>query len=317
MDELSVARYGCSRVVFYLVCRMAWANCEAYTTEFETFSDFYDSALFLAMEAEIAACELLPGGAQITEPSEADRVLLLEFAEVSLTRFRYLERYIKRGYPVKATQDIMLNSAGKAHYLKAAHQNWPEMISLNKAADEFIADPAHNAVLLGPGKMPVAFPESVTLARTNFFDKQKLFKDDESNQSPDQQAKINAENILFDKVMSMLGDGIVIADGEPTMAHQFTYSLLVKANTGPKPAGCKGDIKTGVAHKAVSGVTCHIDELDLTKLSNAKGRFDFGPIAHGLYTIRFNKVGYHEVVLSNVDIKVSTQKTFHIVFIPL
>jgi len=189
------------------------------------------------------------------------------------------------------------------------------MISLNKAGNDFIT--GHSATLLAGENMPVIFPVNFTSGQTNFHDKQVLFKFDESTQTPAQQAKIKAENSCFDKMTVMLADGIEVADGDPTVAALFMWNKLVKANSGPKSAGAKGDVKTGPAKKPVEGATCYIDELDLTVETDAKGHFIFPAFAHGTYTIRFNKVGYKEVVLLNVEIHISTTVTKHIILIPV
>jgi|SRR5665213_1314972 len=315
MEDIVKSKYHCTRSVFYLAIRMAWANCNGDLVAFHDLKALYIAALIASMNAEIDAVELLPGEDTRTEPSELDRIALIDLGDICLKNWRRLERYIHTAYPVPSVQKTMLDSAGQANYDAAFHHNWSEMINLNKAGNDFIT--AHSAALSAGMNMPAAFSASFTLGQTNFHDKQVLFKFDESTQTPAQQAKIIAENKCFDKMVVMLADGIEVADGDPTVAHLFTWSRLMKACSGPKSAGCKGDVKTGVAKKPVEGVTCHIDELDLTVETDAKGHFIFPAFAHGTYTIRFNKVGYAEVVLTNVEIHISTTVTKHIILIPV
>ena len=315
MPDKVTPKYTCARGVLYPSLRMAWDNCSSNLTEFHAFSEKYDAAYIIARKAEIDATELLADQDVRTEPSELDRIDLISLGDVSLKKFRYLERYIIHAYVDKATQKTMLDAAGKSHYAEAFSHNWTEMLELNKAGDVFISD--HSAALLAGTNMPSTFAAAFTLARTNFSDQQSLFKTDEGTQTPGQQAKIVAENNCYELVAKMLADGIVIFDLDAVMTPFFTWARIVLANSGPKPAGCKGNVTTGVAHKPVSGVTCYIEELDLTALTDAKGHFNFGTFAHGTYTITFTKTGYKPVSLVGEVINLHTTITRHIVLIPV
>jgi carboxypeptidase-like protein len=315
MEDIVKAKYHCSRSVFYLAIRMAWANCGGDLALFFDLKELYIAAYVTAMEDQIDAAELLPDEDARTEPSELDRLQLIDLGDICLKNWRRLERYIHTAYPVKTVQKVMLDSAGQAHYEAAFNHNWAEMVSLNNAGNTFITE--HSAPLLAGMNMPAAFPGNFTTGQTNFSTKQSLFKFDESTQTPGQQAKIKAENLCYDAMMIMLADGIEVADGDPTVAHLFTWARLIKANSGPKSAGFKGDVKTGVAKKPVVGATCYIEELDLTVETDENGHFIFPAFAHGTYTIVFSMIGYKTVTLTEVEIHISTTVTKHIILIPV
>lgn len=65
----------------------------------------------------------------------------------------------------------------------------------------------------------------------------------------------------------------------------------------------KGKVTNKTDGTPIKGATVNVVEANLTAITNSKGDYSIKPITIGLYTIKFNAVGFNEVIIEEFDAK--------------
>ena len=306
-----INKYKCSQSALYSLCRLAWANCQNQLARFTAFKPFYDAPFITARIAEVTAAEDLPHEQARDEASETAHINLHRQAEICLGKWRELKRYIITAFP--DMEKPKLESAGSEFYDKAQQMNWEEVQALMNAGENFIT--THSVDLSAGNNMPVGFPPSFSSSKTNFETVYAQALLEEENQSLATDEKITANNDLQDKVMLMLLDGQVIFQNEESMQQLFIYNHLLEMVTR-RVANCKGRVSTGIANAPVEGCRIFIPELDHFADSDNEGRYDFGRLAAGTYTLKVSKDGFEEQTHTDVEVSTGTTITRDFSLVP-
>src|ERR1044071_5243701 len=102
--------YECTSDALYIVCRMGWQLCLDHIDSFSAFNSRYKEMYIKACEDAIEEASKL----SVTQ-CRYQRIRLIEKAEVALSTWERLKRYIINTFP-EAELAERLKSAGESHY---------------------------------------------------------------------------------------------------------------------------------------------------------------------------------------------------------
>ena len=273
----------------------------------------YTAAFYTARIAEINAAEDLPSEQVRDDLVESSNLRLRQKAEACLDAWRFLERYIISAFAEPFTKP-KLEAAGSDFYEKAAEFNWELLQSMMNDGENFIT--ANVAALTAGNNMPAAFAAAFSAAKTNFENEYTAFLQAEENQSLGTDTKVFANNNLLAKVKSMLFDGQAIFQNESSSLQLFIYDALLNLVSN-RIANLKGTASTGIADAPVPDALITIVELERSAFSDMDGRYDFGRVTAGTYTITVSKPNFTAQTLSNIEIGAGTTVTKNFFLLPI
>ena len=152
---------------------------------------------------------------------------------IAMTKWKSLRSYIKHAYPPELHKP-KIESAGYDHYSKAANFNWAETNLLLNAGQHFIDN---NTAELTTGGMPAAFAADYTTATNDFLTLYGQFTDAEQDAQEATDEKINANNAIYSKLMSMFEDAQIIYDKDPSKRERFVFAQVYALITKPSGGG--------------------------------------------------------------------------------
>ena len=114
----------------------------------------------------------------------------------------------------------------------------------------------------------------------------------------------------------MLLDGQEIFKDNPALVKQFIFAELLYRISGAGTAGIRGYITDKNTTFALPNVSVTIINTTLNTLSNPEGKYEINQIAAGIYTLKFEKIGYQTQIIENHEIKIGTKSKIDIVLEP-
>ena len=227
-----INNYPCSQADLYAVCRIGWNSYGENQTDFEAFNTLYTATYGTDALAEIEAALNLPGFQERDEAQETFHIQMTEAHATAIMKWKSLRSYIKHSYPPEL-QKPKIESAGYDHYSKAANKNWAETQLLMKAGQHFIDN---NTADLTAGGMPATFAAEYATATSGFLTLYDRFTDAEQDSQEATDEKINANNAIYSKLISMFEDAQIIYENDPSKRERFVfaqvYAMITRPNGG-------------------------------------------------------------------------------------
>ena len=237
---------------------------------------FYNAVYVAAKLAEIKAAEEMPDEQARNETHETLRIQLKKKALACREYWKYLERYIVSAF-LKDEHKTNLDAAGKVQYDEAGDDNWDIIALMMSNAYEFITN---NSVILGinletgtPDNMPAGFILEFEGVKTDFDNGYKAFLQAEEGAQTGTQTKNDANDMIYEKMMQMLGDGQAYIKNNPAVKKQFVLTNLLEL-VGT-PTGGTGITKTGDLNSGEQKNLFVTDDLKIS--SKFKGACNAGP----------------------------------------
>lgn len=224
-----VNNYPCSQADLYAVCRIGWNSYAENQTDFETFNTIYTAAYGTDAIAEVDAALNLPGFQERDEAQETFHIQMTEAHAVAILKWKTLRSYIKHAFPPEL-QKPKIESAGYDHYTKAANKNWAETQLLMNAGQHFIDN---NTAELTTGGMPATFAAEYATATSDFLTLYDRFTDAEQDSQEATDTKINANNAIYSKLISMFEDAQIIFENDPSKRERFVFAQVYAMITRP------------------------------------------------------------------------------------
>ena len=224
-------RYQCTQAELYAICRIAWANCLIHLARFFQFKTFYTQQFIDDRVAEVDDAASLPDSQMRGEASEIAHIQLKEKADLCLIAWQSLKAYIQDSFTNQ--QKPKLEAAGSKLYHKAANYDWESITKLMGQATQFITD--NNTALLNNGGMPPTFQAEVDALELDFNTIYQTFQIEQQGAEVLTTTKINANNLIFDKLMKMLSDGKKIFRLERAIQEQFIWEQILELVTPTTP----------------------------------------------------------------------------------
>lgn len=295
------ANYSVAMWLLYQTCRQLISNCEKKLSEFAAFSAAYTVAFLTGLKTQVDDAEALPSEeARAMEHSK----LLEELKPLFKTcqkKFMYLKRYITFAYD-KQYWEINWNSCGWDMY--DTEMNWSEARNMYAKALQYINE--HSADLLANNNMPATFEADFKADVILFNKKVADFGDAKIAAQEGTDAKIDANNELYAKIITSICEvGQVIAESD-TVKNEFSFEKMSEMISPVGAAGLKG-----VVTKAGEPQAGLIVELDgkKTVMTDEGGFYNLGNnLASGKGKIVVKK---GDEILTEEDVIIPAGVTVH------
>ncbi len=282
------SKYHCTQPELYEVCRTGWENCRSELSKFSAFKARYNNAFIDARLLAVDAAEALPDEHVRNSHLKVALLAVKETAAGCLIQWQALKMYIHTAYGGEL-EKAKLDAAGMPYYADAAAGNSDAVKALMNDGLAFINE---NEVRLKFEKnMPASFPATFTTLKNLFATALKSFTKIEEDIRIQTAAKVAANNGIHEQVMEMFLDGQFIFRSEPAKKSKYVFDDVLEI-FAHHLADIKGTISTGVAHLPLAGAVVSIPELAESVVTDEEGRYDFGVIPHGNYTISIVKDGF-------------------------
>ncbi len=308
------ALYGCSQQELYTVCQLALISCNQHIIEFGNFKAKYNPAYITARQNEIIAAEELPDAQARGAQSEVLRVLLIEKNKEALDIWQGLKRYNADAFP-KNQQKAKLEEAGQNYYEDASKNDWDATKGLLSSGNLFITN--NLAELVANDNMPPAFATQFSTLKTQFTTLHLDFLNKRETSETGTQEKIIANNIIYDKLMSMLLDGQYIFRNDPATKKQFVFADLIYKASGAGTAGIKGTVTDAVSQLPLKDVEIRLLLTVKKGKTDEEGKYEITRVAHGEFNIEARLAGYETKIISKFEILVGTVSTVNIELTPI
>lgn len=244
-------QYPCSQADLYAVCNIGWNSYLENQPDFEAFNTLYTAVFGTDALAEVEAAINLPGFQERDEAGETFHIEMKKAHSIAMTKWKSLRSYIKHAFPPELHKP-KIESAGYDHYAKAANFNWAETNLLLNAGQHFIDN---NTADLTTGGMPAAFAADYTTATGDFLTLYTKFTDAEQDAQEATDEKINANNAIYSKLISMFEDAQIIYDKDPSKRERFVFAQVYALITKPSGGGGLPPDAILIAGKVVDGST--------------------------------------------------------------
>jgi hypothetical protein len=262
------------------VCRIGWNSYLENQPAFGAFNTLYDVAFGTTALAEVDAALNLPGFQERDEAGETFHIQLTEAHAEAIFKWKSLRSYIKHAFAPEL-QKPKIESAGYDHYTQAANLNWAETQSLLVAGQHFLDN---NTAELTAGGMPATFAAAYATASTDFLTLYDQFTDAEQDAQEGTNAKVNANNAIYKKLLLMFEDAQMIFEHEPSKRERFVfaqvYAMITKPGGSTIPndtvmiEGLVTDLTTGSPIVNASVKTTPDGTTDIfSTVTDADGRF--------------------------------------------
>ena len=227
------SNYNCTQAELYAVCTLGWTNYSNNLTLFTAHKGFYTALFGSTRLAEVVSAQQLPNEQTRDEVVETFRLVLGQKGKTARNKWQDLKSYIETAFPDPFMKP-KLEAAGSKFYEQAARGNWEVLKDMMVAGRGFIV--ANAAALAAGNNMPAGFLASFTLAKAGFETTYTDFLVAEENAVLQTNAKITANNGIYDKLAAMQGDGKKIFRDSPDMANLFTFDYLLGLISPPSPS---------------------------------------------------------------------------------
>lgn len=288
--------YSCSQAELYKACRFVWLQCQEYLTEFADYKSNYTAAFINENLARINTVEALPDHEARTAPVKDLRKELVAEREDASDFFKLLKGYCTTAFKDDTVnRDAMYGEAGQTYYEKVSGGSWAEISGLLTAMVPFVQN--RKEVLMTKGFMPASFLTRLEAKQASFKAAEQTWKTKSAETPIDTDAKIIANNDLKVRAMEVITDGPLVFIKKKDIAQKFSWTGILSKVRAPKPSGLSGKITDAVTKAPLSNVTVTIASLGLTVVCDKAGRYEFSPLAAGIYSITFKAEGYKTVVV--------------------
>ena len=301
--------YNCSVDSLYLALHYGWDLTEQHLAAFAAYKSKYTPAFVTTHREALRAAEDMPDQQARIAPTQAQRVDLVAKKEEVLTYFQFLVGYIEDAYQ-KDKVKIMTQSAGQAKYAKAQNNNWTSVKSLLSSAVAFIEN--NQADLTADDNMPLDFLTRFKQARADFDALYSLWNTDDSDSYQLTEAKINANNAVYNTILGVLSDAQKVFRNDATKAQKFTFSALLSQIRGTTAAGVSGKVVIKGTTDVLTNATISILSLNKSVQTDIEGRFELSPIAAGFYNIKIDAPDFEPFIMENFEIKIGTIRRLNI-----
>jgi hypothetical protein len=280
--------YGCTKELLYTICLACWNSCSNYQSNFAAFKALYTPVFITDAIARVQDARALPDSRQVITARAAARIKLIEAAADVKVNWQMLKAYITQAYS-KEMAPAMLEGAGASLYKKASGDHWSSIRSLIDAANSFITQ--NLAALTENENMPETFPAVFQSAGENFVDLSVTFFRIDNAKKMIVTQKIEANNAIYESLISMLKDGQQIFKDDIAIKNLFVFEQQLATRKGTGSASLSGHIKNEIQLPVV-GALITSNELGYQAFTNSKGHFSIKRMVAGDYNITVSFPGY-------------------------
>lgn len=305
--------FSCSQELLYAVALLAWLLCRRSLSAFAAFKALYTDRFVDDKVAKVEAAKAIDDQRQRNLVVQEQRELFDDSLKLNLGHMQSLKRFIRSAYKPK-DRAAKRKAAGFDLYKVASTGNLSTVRTMLETALKFID--VNAVVLQANDNMPASF---VITFKADAADCDKLSRkipDVEITKNKETVDKNEADNEIYDELMTMLEDGQQVFKGT-SAARQWVFSALLKLAKGSHPAKLKGHVYDSVTGKGLVNVRISTTTGDYSTTSKKYGRYIIERILGGVtYTVLVEAEGY-QPLLQEVTIKPGTAKTVKFILVAI
>ena len=294
--------YNCSQPELFIVCRKAWQLCNDNLAAFTAYKPKYSADFISQNITNINDVDAMDDSRARYARSQNLRVDLVEKKDDILDTFQLLKGYIEDAYRADKA-NTMIQAAGQQYYMKASSCNWVSVTALLSSMAPFVSN--NLADLTANDNMPLDFSTRIQILKTEFDNLYKNWSDADKAASSDTDAKIIANNMIFNNMKTMLSDAQKVFRKDELMSERFSLSDLMAQVRGTRPSALNGRTENGVNKKSITNAQVTIVELDMVVKTDENGQFKFANLPVGKYTVLVEATGFETVKMLKYEIKSS------------
>ena len=287
MKKEQQTQFAGSEETLYGAAEIGWQNCLSHITAFQNFSAAYNPDFIAAQTAAITVAKALPNIDKRLGMLTSKRALLTDAASNCTHYWQTLLVYIQRSF-AESQLASMRKIAGGEYYVQAAHQNWKSLDNMLIMASDFITTYIDD---LKNGNMPATFEADFNAKKTTFEMALKDYSDTKTNIQKDGDAKLAANNAVYQSLMTMLRDAKAIFRKQPNNKKIFTYTALAKMVGKKGRGGFRVSVKELITRMPVTTTTLLFQPGNITAFVNAGGIAEVH-LPKGVYSYTATTPGY-------------------------
>ncbi|MEO5572818.1 MAG: carboxypeptidase-like regulatory domain-containing protein [Bacteroidia bacterium] len=289
--------YACSQPSLYQICLLIALNCKSKIADFVLFSSQYSLTMVEAVIAAIAQAEELPGEEARALEHERLRQELIPINKQSLKLWQYLKRYISKLYPDNPEmQRAAWNAAGWNHYDN--NNAWVETKALMNMGSQYIL--THKTELLANNNMPATFEALFNEQALLFTTTYTAFGLAEEAAVVGTDAKIDANNGIYNQVITICLDGQAIFEGNDTLKGQFSFEKVSQLVSPQGASAVKFHVANSENGLPMTGVEIQLAGSDKKVTTNESGDAEMTQLAAGTPEFILKADGFSEKRVSMV-----------------
>ena len=292
--------YPCTEQQLYTTVDLAWANYQDNQSRFSGFKGKYTKQYGQDAIAEKNAARSIPTNDARRALTSTERIELVQLSDVALDNYKFLRSYIKDAFPNKKIRKLMLQAAGDNYFKQASHEGWEQLAKLTTMGMQFInkytVELSNNSL-----NMPDAFPKKYEDGATKYEGFYNSFLKSKQTKKGGADAKVEANNAVYEKLTAMLSDGQLIFVKEPALHDEFVFSTLVSYITTAGTTGVHVSATDAITTMPVVGFTVTVLPINKTASADAKGVAEV-EVAEAAYDIQIDHPDYEQVVKSGVKV---------------
>lgn len=216
--------YPSSEIDLYDVLTFGLDSFDEYQALFEAVSTKHNALWSGTQRTAIEAARAMPDRGVRGAMHEILRDQLKPVAIDCCVKWKMLEVYINAAFPA-GERRAQLVLAGKEHYTKASRYDWGKVEELLEMASNYIDG---NTAILEAAGMPLSFQDNFSTAQINYTTKYNHYKRVEQDTEVIRDAKIQANNDVFNNVNEMFKVGQKIFRDDPNTRKLFTFSKILE-----------------------------------------------------------------------------------------
>ena len=279
--------FSSSQEILYLVCAAAWNLCSQFLSEFTAFRAVYTPEYITAALQAVQDAQSLPSSQQRSGGRTLARIAAVNAMAAVQADWQNLKTYITNAFDKDQVKTKVM-IAGGSFYSKVSAGNWGAAHSLIDAANAFIAD--NLDVLTADGNMPAGFQATFQAHGLEFIEASAAYANATVEKKQFAGEKSEANNDIYQQVMTMLKDGQQIFADNKVAREQFVFERLKAIYKGGS-ASLIGYI-TNANNLGIEGATIISADGVYKATTNKKGYYKISRIAEGTYTFTISCPGY-------------------------
>ena len=299
---MKTANYRFKQAELYTIARLILSGVSTLLARFSAFKGKYTSTWVADRLTEVDKAEDKPDEEQRSAKHQTLHVELDKKVQQALDKFNALKRYIVEVFN-QDLWEIKINAAGHSYYADAANGDFDATAQLLKSASQFVND--NLTQLLDSGNnMPATFQTELDTLKSDFQTLQTNFLGSEAGAEVQTENKIDANNAIYQVIISINADAqsIFIAEEEEAERQQFVLEHQLFLVRGAGVAGMRFHVTDNTTGNDVADATITI-KTDVVLTTDENGRALKLQLAADTYKVKIEKTGY---TTQNIDVTVTT-----------
>jgi hypothetical protein len=289
--------YPCSQSALYQICLLIALKCKSKIADFGLFSAAYTLVFVDALILAIQQAEQLAGEEARAETHERLREELIPISKEGLKLWQFLKRHIAKLFPDNPEmQKTAWDAAGWKFY--NSNNAWVDTKACLQMGSKYIND--HRTELLANDNMPATFEAQYNLQMELFNTTYTNFLLAEEDAVEGTDAKINANNGIYARTITICLDGQALYEGNDTLQGQFSFEKVSQLVSPKGGSAVKFHVINTATGLPMPGVEINLTGSDKKITTNDTGDAEMNQLPAGNAEFILKADGFTDKTISLV-----------------